>query len=287
MGCQFLGSSHNVGLHGARFVISPLPYDATASYGTGARFAPMRIIEASRQLELFDEELETSPFEAGIHTLPIPEMPVEPHNAKGICFAITKGLIEKGKIPVSIGGDHSVTIGIVEAISSYIKDFTLLQLDAHTDMRTEYQGTELSHACVARQALKHCGVVQAGIRSSSKKEWDFLKAEGRLPITASFINQDLTRATQQILEGIKGPRVYITIDVDCLDPSVMPATGTPEPGGLDWFRLTYILREVASRFEIIGFDVVELAPIPGIHFPDYLCARLIYKVIGYICHKKG
>ncbi len=287
MGCQFLGTSHKVGLHGARFVISPLPYDATASYGTGARFAPMRIIEASLQLELFDEELEESPFEAGIHTLPIPEMPVEPNKAKEICFDITKGLIEKGKVPVSIGGDHSVTIGIVEAISSSIQDFTLLQLDAHTDMRTEYQGTGFSHACVARQALNHCCVVQAGIRSSSKKEWDFLKAEGRLPVTASFINKDLTGATKQIIEGIKGPKVYITIDVDCLDPSVMPATGTPEPGGLDWFQLTYILREVANRFEIIGFDVVELAPIPGIHFPDYLCARLIYKMIGYIFFKKG
>ncbi len=283
MGCQFLGPSYAADLEDAGFVICPFPYDATASYGTGARNGPARIIEASIQLELFDEELETEPYQAGIHTLPFPEgMPIEPQKAKKLCQHIAKELFGQGKVPIFIGGDHSISIGVIEAASDTFDRLSVLQLDAHTDMRNEYQGTTLSHACVARRAMERCNVVQAAIRSSSKDEWNLLKNTGALPITAASIKRDLKGATDNILSRIKTRDIYITIDVDCLDPSLMPATGTPEPGGLDWYELIYIIKEVTRHHRIVGFDVVELAPIPGIHYPEFICARLIYKMMGYI-----
>ncbi len=283
MGCQFLGQDFATSFEDAGFVICPFPYDSTASYGSGARNGPARILEASTQLELFDEELEISPYKAGIHTLPMPEVPVEPEKAKRMTRELAHKVLKNGKFPIFIGGDHSVSIGVIEAVSHHFhNEITVLQLDAHTDMRDEYQGTPFSHACVARRASELCPVVQAGIRSSSEDEWKLLKKLGRLPITASFIRADIESATSQILTRIKTPKVYITIDVDCLDPSVMPATGTPEPGGIDWFDLLFILKKVAENFRVIGFDVVELAPVPGIHHPEFTCARLIYKMIGYL-----
>ncbi len=287
MGYQFLGPSYAAQLRDAGFAICPLPYDATASYGVGARNGPARIIEASQQLELFDEELETEPYEAGIHTMPPVEMPIEPHKAKELCQNKARELFDQEKIPIFIGGDHSISIGIIEAASNIFDRLTVLQLDAHTDMRDEYQGTRLSHACVARRAMERCRVVQAAVRSSSKEEWDLLKKMNALPITAALIKRGLKGATDSILARIETENLYITIDVDCLDPSVMPATGTPEPGGLDWYELTYIIREATKRHRIVGFDVVELAPIPGLHYPEFTCARLIYKVIGYIIHATG
>ncbi|NPA95910.1 MAG: agmatinase, partial [Thermodesulfobacteria bacterium] len=159
MGCQFLGQDFATSFEDAGFVISPFPYDSTASYGSGARNGPARILEASTQLELFDEELESLPYKAGIHTFPIPEVPVEPEKAKGLARHLASNILEHGKIPVFLGGDHSITIGVIEAVAGHFQgDITLLQLDAHTDMRDTYQGTPLSHACVARRASELCPV---------------------------------------------------------------------------------------------------------------------------------
>ena len=287
MGCQFLGPLYSAGFKDAGFVICPIPYDATASYGVGARNGPARIIEASQQLELFDEELEIEPYQVGIHTIPPLETPIEPQKAKELCQSKAKELFGQKKTPIFVGGDHSISIGIIEAASHIFDRLTVLQLDAHTDMRDEYQGTRLSHACVARRAMERCDVVQAAIRSSSKEEWEFLKKTNALPITAALIKKDLKNATQNILTRINTKNLYITIDVDCLDPSIMPATGTPEPGGLNWYELTYIVRETIKHHRIVGFDVVELAPIPGLHYPEFTCARLIYKIIGYICEARS
>jgi len=282
MGLVFLGEDYSAGLDDASFVISPFPYDATASYGTGARFAPVRILEASTQLELFDEELEACPYKAGIHTLEIPEVPIEPDKARRLLRGITRNILLGKKIPIFLGGDHSISIGIIEAVTDIFKDITVLHLDAHTDMRNQYQGTPLSHACIARRASELCRVVQAGIRSSSETEWKHLKKMGNLPVTAYRIKKDIGAGTREILERITSKKVYVTVDVDCLDPSIMPATGTPEPGGLDWFELLYILKQVTKQHKVVGFDVVELSPVPGLHFPEFTCARLIYKMIGYM-----
>ncbi len=282
MGLDFLGALYSAGLDHATFVISPFPYDATASYGTGARFAPARILEASAQLELFDEELEECPYKAGIHTLEIPEVPVEPEMARRLSRDIARDILLSEKVPVFLGGDHSITIGVIQAVTDTFKDITVLHLDAHTDMRNKYQGSPLSHACVARRASELCQVVQAGIRSTSETEWKHLKKMENLPVTAYMIRQDIEQATREILEKIESENIYITIDVDCLDPSVMPATGTPEPGGLDWFELLHILKESIKHHKVVGFDVVELSPVPGLHFPEFTCARLVYKIMGYI-----
>ncbi len=287
MGLDFLGAPYSAGLDVASFVISPFPYDATASYGTGARFAPARILEASSQLELFDEELEASPYNAGIHTLEIPEVPIEPKKARRLAREIARDILLGGKVPVFLGGDHSISIGVIEAVTDVFEEVTVLHLDAHTDMRNEYQGSPLSHACVARRASELCKVVQAGIRSSSEAEWKYLRKVGNIPVTASSIKRDMGSATREILERITNQNVYITLDVDCLDPSVMPATGTPEPGGLDWFELIHILKQVIKHHKVVGFDVVELSPLPGIHFPEFTCARLIYKMIGYMVVFRG
>ena len=288
MGLDFLGAPYSAGLDVASFVISPFPYDATASYGTGARFAPARILEASSQLELFDEELEASPYNAaGIHTLEIPEVPIEPEKARRLAREIARDILLGGKVPVFLGGDHSISIGVIEAVTDIFEEVTVLHLDAHTDMRNEYQGSPLSHACVARRASELCKVVQAGIRSSSEAEWKYLREVGNIPVTASSIKRDMGSATREILERITNQNVYITLDVDCLDPSVMPATGTPEPGGLDWFELIHILKQVIKHHKVVGFDVVELSPLPGIHFPEFTCARLIYKMIGYMVVFRG
>ena len=282
MGLDFLGAPYSAGIDHATFVISPFPYDATASYGTGARFAPARILEASAQLELFDEELEECPYKAGIHTLEIPEVPVEPEMARRLSRDIARDILRGEKVPVFLGGDHSISIGVIEAVTDIFEDVTVLHLDAHTDMRNEYQGSPLSHACVARRASELCQVVQAGIRSYSEAEWKHLKKMENLPVTAYMIRQDIEQATRKILEKIESEKIYITIDVDCLDPSVMPATGTPEPGGLAWFELLHLLKESIKHHKVVGFDVVELSPAPGLHFPEFTCARLVYKIMGYI-----
>ena len=287
MGLDFLGAPYSSGIDVAKFVISPFPFDGTASYGTGARFAPARILEASSQLELFDEELEVSPYKAGIHTLEIPEVPIEPEMARRLSRKIARDILLGGKVPVFLGGDHSISIGVIEAVTDVFEDVTVLHLDAHTDMRNEYQGSPLSHACVARRASELCTVVQAGIRSSSEAEWKHLSDQGNLPITASSIKRDINTATTEILKRLTSQNVYITLDVDFLDPSVMPATGTPEPGGLDWFELLHILKQVTRHHKVVGFDIVELSPLPGIHFPEFTCARLIYKIIGYMAVFRG
>ncbi len=282
MGLSFLEAKANVGFNEAKYIILPLPYDATASWGAGARFGPERILLASKELELFDEELLTEPFKAGIHTLPSLDIPIPPKDAYIKIEKTVHKIISSSKMPISLGGDHSVSFGAIKAIKKKYNNLSVLQLDAHTDLRESYQGTSLSHACIIRNIWDFCQVVQAGIRSVSKAEWQFLKAHGLEPIWARDIHDDLNHSIKKIISNIENSQLYITIDVDCLDPSIMPATGTPEPGGLNWLELISILKEVCKNFEIVGFDVVELSPIPSFHHPEFTVARLIYKLIGYI-----
>ena len=282
MGRKFLGPSHAFGWDESRFVVVPAPFDATASYGAGARFGPERILEASEQLELFDEELLTEPWKAGIFTEEPLDLPVVPEKVQDVIRGAVGKVLSLEKTPILLGGDHSVTIGAVQAVHNRFGSIDIIYLDAHADLRDEYQGTGLSHACVTRRIWKFGKVIQAGIRSLSREEWQFLEGEGRRPVFAREIVDDLDEAIERILAMLSGRPVYVTIDLDCLDPSVMPATGTPEPGGLEWHQLTRILRAVAGNAEIVGFDVVELAPVPGLHHPDFTAARLVYKMIGYM-----
>ncbi len=266
--------------------VLPVPYDLTTTYQPGARFGPRALLTASLNVELFDEELRWDASRVGIHTLaaiePVASGPeaMMPHISQAI-----GALFNAGKLPVMIGGDHSVTIGAFAALKQSWEQVHILQFDAHADLRDSYQGSAFSHASVMARAAESFECMQIGLRSWSEEEDAAVAAAGDRIITAADVGRDLDGACDQLL-SLLGDPVYVTIDLDCLDPSVMPATGTPEPGGLSWQALTHLLRAVAQERHVVGFDVVELCPIPGLVAPDFLAARLMYKMISYVFHAR-
>lgn len=273
----------------ARFSVLPVPYDLTASYISGMRNGPRAIIEASTHMELYDEELDAEPWEAGIETLAqIESTALGPEEMiKRVKKASTE-IISSGNIPVILGGEHSITLGLVQALLEKYPDLSVLQLDAHADMREEYQDTPFNHACVARRISEICPIVQVGIRSLSVEEAEFLKAEKKAGKKAG--TRIKTHYATDVIKGINwdtvardlSKNICITVDLDVFDPSIMPATGTPEPGGLGWYDALGVLRKVISRKNVVGFDVVELCPLPGNIAPDFLAAKLVYKMMGYV-----
>lgn len=270
-----------------RFSVLPVPYDLTASYMSGMRNGPRAIIEASTHMELYDEELGCEPYLSGIETL----APLEP-TALGPGEMIRKvrgkaaEMLGSGRIPVMLGGEHSITLGLVEALLKRYPGLSVLQLDAHADMRDEYQDTPFNHACVARRISELCPIVQVGVRSLSKEEAVFLKGAIRGRIKTFYAGevmmaQGAEKAAHAAVKALTDD-VFITVDLDVFDPSIMPATGTPEPGGLLWRDALAVLRAAASKRRVVGFDVVELCPMPGNIAPDFMAAKLVYKIMGYI-----
>ncbi|HQL91644.1 MAG TPA: agmatinase [Syntrophales bacterium] len=273
-------------LEDAAFVVVPVPYDLTTTYQGGTRKGPAAVLEASCNMELYDEEIGAETYRSGIHTMePLEPVASGPEGMLARIEEAVSGVFRIGKVPVMIGGEHSITLGAVRAARKRYPELTVLHLDAHADMRMSYQGTPYSHACIGRRMKELCPVVQAGIRSMSAEEADYL-GKGTVPVfSAADIRKD--RAwVGKVLRHLSND-VYITIDLDAFDPSVMPATGTPEPGGMLWHDVLDLLREVCRRKRVIGFDVVELAPIAGIVAPDFLAARLTYRVMGYVARKSG
>jgi agmatinase len=268
-------------------VVLPVPYDLTTSYQSGGRFGPQAILEASLQVELYDDELQTEPYEIGIHTLPPLEPTVAgPEVMSGKIQGVVEDLLEAKKFPIIIGGDHSITIGVLKAFAKHYKKFSVLQLDAHADLRDSYHGTTYSHACVARRATEiAASLTQIGIRNYSAEEAGFLESSQVKMIPARDLQSSLEPALKAI-DSIKNP-LYLTLDVDVFDSSIMPATGTPEPGGLNWYAVIALLRRAFEKHQIIGCDVVELAPIGGMKAPDFLVAKLIYKIVGYLYKAKS
>lgn len=268
----------------ARVAVLPVPYDLTTSYQPGARRGPQAIIEASTQLELYDAELDDEPYQVGIHTLPAlhPTVSGPREMSKEIQSAFER-VLDAEKFPVVLGGDHSVSHGVIQALAKRYKEFSVLQLDAHADLRDEYQGSKWSHACIGRRVveLERARLVQIGIRSLCAEEADFVKGKPKnlFSVSAAALQED-PQAGLNALKHLHDP-VYITIDVDAFDPSIMPATGTPEPGGLNWYQALSLLRKTFEAHDVLGCDVVELAPLPGTVAPDFLTAKLVYKLIGY------
>jgi agmatinase len=263
------------------YVVIPVPYDLTTTYQSGSRKGPQAILDASCNMELYDEELDRETFRAGIHTLPPIE--IEAGSPEGMTAAVEKkiaGVFAAGKIPVMLGGEHSISVGAVRAASKIYPSLSVLHLDAHADLRDAYQGTPFSHACAGRRISEICSLVQAGIRSMSQEEALFLKGGSVRTYLQDEILAD-TRWKENICSYLSSD-VYITLDLDVLDPSIMPATGTPEPGGMQWRELLALIRYVTGRCNVRGFDVVELLPIPGIVAPDFLAAKLIYRMMGYV-----
>lgn len=265
----------------ARVVFLSAPYDLTTSYLPGSRRGPLAILEASTHLELFDEELGFETARLGLHTLdPLEALASGPEEMLRRISAYARPVLEAGKFPVLLGGEHSVTLGLAFELLKKYPRLSFLQLDAHADLRADFEGTPYSHACVGRRLAEKGPLVQVGIRSLSFEESVFLKAS---PVR-SYPWHTLAELPAWEEEAIAhlGDEVYVTIDLDVLDPAVMPATGTPEPGGLDWRTLTRFLAKVARSRKIVGFDVVELAPIPGWVAPDFLAAKLVYRFLGGI-----
>lgn len=272
-----------------RYAVLSVPYDLTASYISGMRNGPRAIIEASTHMELYDEELGCEPCEAGIETWPqVESTAVGPEEMIRRVRDGVAGILDAGKVPVMLGGEHSITLGLVQALLERHPKMSVLQLDAHADMRDTYQDTPFNHACVARRISELCPIVQVGIRSLSVDEAEFLGAEKKAGRKAK--SRIATHYASEVLSGINWDRVSreltdeicITIDLDVFDPSIMPATGTPEPGGLGWYDVLGVLRNVISKKKVVGFDVVELCPLPGNIAPDFLAAKLVYKIMGYM-----
>ena len=264
----------------AKAVILPVPYDSTTEWRSGAREGPQAIIDASQYLELYDLELDQEIYKVGIHTLPqVEPLMSSPKDMVERVYQVSKGLIQKGKILVMLGGEHSLSLGTVRAFKEAFPKLSVLQLDAHADLRDEYLGTKYSQACVMHRICELCPIVQVGVRSLSWEEKEFLAQNKMKP----FYMPDLasnTISTEQIVTSLSED-VYVTIDVDVLDPSIMPAVGTPEPGGMQWQEALDIIKSVALHRHIVGFDLMEFCPQEGPLSCAFLLAKLAYKLIGY------
>jgi len=284
----FLGLDEQASdLSSARCLILPVPYESTTSWGAGTRAGPRAIVEASRYVELWDQELRADVSTVGIHTFPALELSrAGAEAAMGELERAYGAALDsaEGRFPVMLGGEHSISAPAVRAVAArQNRRLSVLQLDAHADLRDSYEGTPASHASAMRRVLEVADVVGVGIRGISREEVDVAAGtDGVELIYADEMWQD-DRWMDRALAALGDP-VYLTFDVDFLDPSLMPSTGTPEPGGGDWYRTLRFLRRVFKEREVVACDVVELAPIPGLGAPDFLVAKLVYKLVGYRFH---
>jgi agmatinase len=228
-------------------------------------------------MEFYDIETDSEVLKKGIHTLPAIHEKRAPEQVYQAVLKKTSELLKTGKFLTFMGGEHSVSIGIIEAFHLHFQDLTVLQLDAHTDLRASYNGSAYNHACALHQASRDTNLIQVGIRSMDSSEKPFFDpgkcffAES-LPEASDWMDRSIDLMTDN---------VYLTIDLDVFDPSIMPATGTPEPGGLDWLTVVRYMKKVFSKKNVVGFDMVEFAPIPGLHHPEFLVAKLYYRLLSY------
>jgi len=265
----------------AKVAILPVPFDKTTSYIKGTAKAPKAILTASAQVELYDEELGMEICDVGIATLSPLRSGSGPIGKflEKIGLAVSR-IDRDGKLPVMIGGEHSITPPAVRAIAKTHPSLTVVQLDAHADLREEYEGTKWSHACAMARVLEIAPAVQVGIRNLSKDEAERVAKENLPVFFAHKIKED-KGWIENAVNAVKTKDVYITVDVDVFDSSIMPDTGTPEPGGLDWYEVTSFLRALSMKKNVVAVDFVELCPQKGHHASDFMVAKLIYKSIGY------
>lgn len=270
----------DAGFDAARAVILPAPLDRTTSYVAGTRNGPREILVASAQVELWDEELQTDPHVNGIATLP--EMEFH-HATLEECLAdvhrVAAAVMARDKFLLTLGGEHSLTPPLVKAAVERFGELTVLQIDAHADLRDSYMDMPNSHACAMRRSLDYAPVVHVGIRNISQSEIEALP-DLRSTIFYDWNMRDDPQWMDRVVDAL-GPRVYLTIDADGIDPSLMPAVGTPEPGGLTWPEITKLLRKVFQARDVVAADLVELCPLPGMASPNFVCAKLVYKMLGY------
>ncbi|MFA4903948.1 MAG: agmatinase [Desulfobaccales bacterium] len=274
----------------AEAVVLPIPYEATTTYGAGTREGPEAILAASRQVELWDEDHNWDPSAAIRLATAQPILPevAGPQAMLEKIKRVVQPWVSQGKLICALGGEHTITVALVQAVQTRYPDFTVVALDAHADLRESYDGSKLSHACVMRRLYELGRPLNLlGVRSYSQDEYQLLRVAPRLKV---FPARDLNTPagwdqTLEHLKGISGP-VYLSIDLDALDPGIMPAVGTPEPGGLSYGQVLTIIETLAKRGPIVGLDLVELAPIPGHRVSEFTAARLLYKALGYIYHSR-
>ena len=284
---NFLGLDEEHGAFDtAKAVILPVPYEATTSYGAGTGRGPAAIIEASRYIELYDQELDTEPYEVGIATLPELHLtgagPQDAIRELREAYDAVVDATEGKQFVIALGGEHSISsapiLSWVERTKG--KRLSVLQFDAHTDLRHEYEGSPYSHAAVMARVHENVDLVAVGIRAITREERELARRSKNIHL---FLADDIHTGDAWMDEVMSklGENVYISFDVDGFDPSLVPSTGTPEPGGLQWYPVMKLLRRVFRERNVVSADVVELAPIPGLSAPDFLVAKLVYKMIGY------
>lgn len=261
----------------AKIILQSIPYDGTSTWGKGADKGFEAFLDAAENMELYDIETDFEVYQEGVY------MPQEwegfnsPEEMYEQVYANTKALLNTEKFLTFFGGEHSVSIGVIKAFYEKYQNLTVLQLDAHADLRPSYEGTAYNHACAVYDASKNTNLIQVGIRSmdiSEKQHMNYDKVifADEIKINDAWMDKSMEWMTDD---------VYITLDLDVLDPSIMPATGTPEPNGMTWFEIMTYLKKVFATKNVVGFDIVELAPIEGLHAPQYLTAKLFYKMLSY------
>ena len=264
----------------ARVTIVPAPLEYSVCYMQGTRHGPQAILDASSQMELYDEELDWCPIEIGIYTRPALDYTGLNHAAALEATGIAvREVLERGQLPLLLGGEHSLSAPPIAEARNYFSDLTVVHIDAHGDLRDQYEGTLLSHASIERRVVDMgIPLTEIGIRSFSPEEAEFMKSG---PDVAIVWGYQLANGTAKLPWERLSKHTYVTIDLDALDPGEMPAVGTPEPGGLHWYQLLDLFREICRRTTVVGMDVVELCPMQGQTRADFLAAKLVYKMIGY------
>lgn len=275
----------NVSFKNAKFIFLPISYEGTVTGNSGTKLAPLSIIYSSRNLELYDEEIEFEPYNIGIRT----EEEIEadffsPEKMVKKIERITNYYLKNKKFVIGIGGEHTVTIGLFRGHKKYFNDLNYICFDAHSDLREEYNGTKYSHACVNRRIFEEgCNLYILGVRSISKEEFDFIKNQDNIKLYYAYQMKN-QKWQEEIIKNIPSGKYYISFDVDFFDPSLIPETGTPEPGGFLWYETLEFLKRLILRedIKICGFDLVEFSPSKILTPSSLICAKLIYKIIGYL-----
>lgn len=264
----------------ARYIVLPVPYEGTVSYATGTADGPDAILTASAQVELFDETLQREFYQAGVATLPPVAAADTPEEQIRRVEQAVLPIFRAGKFPLTLGGEHSITAGLVQAAAAVHGDISVLQVDAHADLRDSYRGSVHSHGAVMRRVLEVTGrVAQVGIRSYSLSEFEQCPAQVANFITPRIVRTDPAWIGRTL--DLLGEKVYLTIDIDGLDPAEAPGTGTPEPGGLQWQEVIDLLWELCQKRQVIGADIVEVRPLPPSNVTEFMAARLAYKIIAF------
>lgn len=279
----FAGIPEKYGQYGtSKVVLQPIPYDGTSTWGKGADKGPDAFLEAAKNMELYDIITDSEVYKKGIHLAPPIADFDSPEDMVSEVYKKVKAYLNDNKFTTIFGGEHSVSIGSIRAFREKYDDLTVLQIDAHADLRPEYEGTPYNHACAVAEASRTTNLLQVGIRSMDSSEVEHMDKK-KVYFMHDIYNDEswMKKVAKQCTK-----QVYITVDLDAFDIGLMPSTGTPEPGGLNYFAVIHLVKKIARKCNIVGFDIVELAPNPNNHAPDYLAAKLYYQMLSLIFDKK-